>query len=258
MHPILFNAGSFTVYSYGFMIALGIVAGMAWLITAGKKEAGLTFDQANALFLYIFLAAVVGGKLFLFLEDVPGYIRDPEKLVTGRGFVFYGSFLMAIPTMLWFFKSKGLPVYRMLDVMAITTCLVHMFGRLGCFMAGCCHGRPTDSVLGVTFSDPSCFAEPLGTPLYPTQLMEATYIFFVMLFLLAMKRKQRFAGQLFLTYLLMYAVGRFTLEYFRGDEARGFIVEDYLSHSQFIALCVIAVVSWFYFRRSASLKISGQ
>jgi hypothetical protein len=116
------------------MIALGIVAGMGYLIIEGKKEAGLTFDQANALFLFIFFAAVVGGKLFLFLEDPPGYIQDPARLLTGRGFVFYGSFLLAIPTMWWFFRKHKLPGYRMLDVMAITACFVHLFGRIGCFM----------------------------------------------------------------------------------------------------------------------------
>lgn len=248
MHPILFEAGSFTVYSYGFMIALGIVAGMGYLIIEGKKEAGLTFDQANALFLFIFLAAVVGGKLFLFLEDPPGYVQDPVRLLTGRGFVFYGSFLLAVPTMLWFFRKHKLPGYRMLDVMAITTCFVHLFGRAGCFLAGCCYGKPTDSVLGVTFTDPACYAEPLSTPLYPTQLLEAGYIFLVMLLLFYRKNKRRFYGQLFLSYLMLYAAGRFILEFFRGDIGRGYVIENYISHSQFIALCVLAVTIFVYIR----------
>ena len=254
MHPILFEVGSITVYSYGFMIALGIIAGMAYLIVAGKKQVGLTFDQANTLFLYIFFAAIVGGKLFLFLEDPNTYIQNPEKLFTGRGFVFYGSFLLAIPTMWWFFKKHQLHPYRMLDVMAITTCLVHMFGRIGCFFAGCCHGRPTDSFLGVTFTHPACYADPLHTPLYPTQLFEAVYIFLIMLFLFTLKTRQRFYGQLFLSYLMLYAVGRFILEFFRGDTGRGFVL-DAVSHSQFIALCVLAVVVLVYFRWSKKTVI---
>jgi phosphatidylglycerol:prolipoprotein diacylglycerol transferase len=229
------------------MIALGIVAGMAYLIVAGKKEAGLTFDQANALFLFVFLAAVLGGKLFLFFEDPSEYITDPRALFTGRGFVFYGSFLVAIPTMWWFFRKHRLSTYKMLDVMAITTCLVHMFGRVGCFLAGCCYGRPTGSGWGITFTDPACFAEPLHTPLYPMQIMEAGYILLVMLLLFFLKRHRRFYGQLFLAYLMLYAVGRFVLEFFRGDAGRGFIVENYISHSQFIALCVFGTVAFFYF-----------
>lgn len=242
MHPILFHTGPVTLYSYGFMIALGVLAGMGYLIVAGKREVKLTFDQANTLFLYVFLAALIGGKLFLILEDTGRYLHHPEQLFSGRGFVFYGSFLLAVPVMAWFFKKNRLPLYRMLDIMAITTCLVHLFGRIGCFLAGCCYGKPTDSMLGVAFTDPACYAEPLNTPLYPTQLMEAGYILIVMVMLLFLKGKRRFPGELFLGYLTLYAAGRFVLEFFRGDAARGFLVKDYLSHSQFVALCVIAVV----------------
>lgn len=250
MYPVLFEVGSVTVYSYGFMIALGIVSGMTYLIIEGKKEVGLTFDQANKLFLYIFFAAIIGGKFFLFLEDPDAYLANPKRLLSGRGFVFYGSFLFAIPTMWWFFKKNQLHTHRMLDVMAVTTCLVHMFGRIGCFLAGCCYGLPTDSLLGVTFTDEACFAEPLNTPLFPTQLFEAVYIFLVVAVLLALKRKRTFYGQLFLCYLILYAIGRSILEIFRGDIGRGFVVDDYLSHSQFIAFMVLIAVAWVYMRWS--------
>jgi len=250
MYPVLFEIGPVSVYSYGLMIAIGVVAGMAYLVFEGGREVNLTFDQANTLFLYIFLAAVVGGKLFLFLEDPGGYLQHPQKLFTGRGFVFYGSFLLAVPTMWWFFKKHHLNAYRMLDVMAITSCLVHVCGRIGCFLAGCCYGKPSDSFWSVTFTSPFCYADPLNTPLYPTQLFEAVYIFLIMLFLLLLKKRRRFYGQLFLGYLILYAIGRFILEFFRGDTGRGFIIEKYISHSQFIGLCVIVVVMMVYFRLS--------
>ena len=83
-------------------------------------------------------------------------------------------------------------------------------------------------------------------PLVPTQLLEAGYILVVMLVLFAARRRRRFYGQLFLMYLVLYAAGRFILEYFRGDTGRGFVVENYMSHSQFIALCVIIVVLIIY------------
>lgn len=258
MYPVLFELGSITVYSYGFMIALGIIAAMTYLTIEGKKEVGLTFDQANKLFLYIFFAAVVGGKLFLFLEDPGAYLDNPIRLLTGRGFVFYGSFLLAIPTMWWFFKRNKLNPYRMLDVMAITTCLVHMFGRMGCFLAGCCYGVPTDSALGVTYTDAACFAEPLNTPLFPTQLLEAFYIFIVMTLLLGFKHKRTFHGQLFLSYLILYAIGRSFLEIFRGDIGRGFVIDGYISHSQFIAFIVLLAVAWVYFRWSKRFAVTRE
>lgn len=248
MHPVLFEVGGFTVYSYGFMIALGAIAGVAYMAMEGKKAVGLSFDQANSLFLFIFLAAFIGGKIFLLFEDPSLYMNEPKRLLAGRGFVFYGSFLFAVPTMIWFFHKHKLHTQKMLDVMAITTCLVHMFGRIGCFMAGCCYGKPTDSFLGVTFTDPECMADPKGVPLHPTQLYEAIFILLVMIVLFYLRDRRKFYGQLFLTYLLSYAMGRFVLEYFRGDEQRGFVIDNIISHSQFIALVVFAVVCYVYFR----------
>jgi phosphatidylglycerol:prolipoprotein diacylglycerol transferase len=234
---------------------VGVVFGVAYLAIRGKKEVGLTFDQANNLFLLIFIAALVGGKVFLFFENPSSYLENPGRLFTGSGFVFYGSFLFAVPTMLWFFKKNKLPVYQMLDIMAIVTCLVHMFGRIGCFMAGCCHGKPTTSWFSVIFTDPACQAEPLNTPLYPTQLMEAGFILLVMMLLLYTRQRKQFHGQLFVLYLLLYALGRFVLEYFRGDEVRGFVIEGYVSHSQFIAIIIFGVGIWVYQHWSARNKV---
>jgi phosphatidylglycerol:prolipoprotein diacylglycerol transferase len=259
MHPILFEIGGITIYSYGFMIALGVIAAVTYMVLQGKKDVGLTFDQANSLFLFIFISAFIGGKIFLIFEDPAHYLSNPTKLLAGSGFVFYGSFLFAVPTMLWYFKKEKLHTYKMLDVMAIVTCLVHMFGRLGCFLAGCCHGKPTTSSLGVTFTNPSCQAEPLNTPLYPTQLMEAGFILFVMIVLLVVKKNyQRFHGQLFLLYMLLYAIGRSVLEIFRGDIARGFIIKGYVSNSQFTALLIFIGVLLLYARWSKRNSIDGK
>ena len=258
MHPVLFEVGGLTIYSYGFMIAVGALAGVAYMAIQGKKDVGMTFDQANSLFLYIFIAAFVGGKLFLFFEDPSRYTHSPQKLLTGNGFVFYGSFLLAIPTMLWFFRKHKLNTYKMLDVMAITTCLVHMFGRVGCLLAGCCYGTPTDGLFGVIFTDPLCHAEPKNVPLHPTQLYEAGYIFLVMGVLLFIRKQRKFYGQMFLLYLMLYAVGRSVLEIFRGDEARGYVIQHYVSHSQFIALLILLTVIYVYIRWSKMNAIMVQ
>lgn len=255
MHPVLFEVGPITVYSYGFMIALGVIGAVAYMFFQGKKNVGLTFDQANTLFLLIFIAAFVGGKVFLLFENPSLYLNEPKKLLAGRGFVFYGSFIFAVPTMLWFFRKHKLNTYKMLDVMAVVTCIVHMFGRIGCFLAGCCYGKPTTSALGVTYTNEACQA-PLNQPLVPTQLLEAGFIFLVMLVLLLIKSKfQKFYGQLFLLYLILYAIGRSVLEIFRGDVARGFIIDGILSHSQFIALLIVIVTGYVYVRWSKKNRI---
>ncbi len=260
MHPVLFEAGAFTIYTYGFCIALGAVAGFAYMAWQGKKQFGLSFDQSNNLFLLLVITGVVGGKLFMVFEDPGYYFSHPQKLLSGSGFVFYGSLLCCIPAMLWFFKRNQVPTLAMLDVMAVVTCLVHGLGRIGCFMAGCCYGTPTVKAFGVVFTNPACQAQPLHTPLHPTQLYEAGWIAVILVSLLLLKARKRFHGQLFMIYLILYALGRSVIEVFRGDIQRGFVIADVLSNSQFISLLVIAAAIYFYvkFSRKANLLTANK
>ncbi|HCW06827.1 MAG TPA: prolipoprotein diacylglyceryl transferase [Cytophagales bacterium] len=248
MHPVLFHLGSFTIYTYGFLIALGALLGGLYMWRQGKKRYNMTFDQANTLFLLLIVAGVVGGKVFLIFENPSFYFSQPRELFSKNGFVFYGSLLTAIPVMLWYFKKNNLPVAGMLDVMAAVTCIVHGFGRIGCFNAGCCYGKPTESFLGVVFTDPVCQANPLNVPLHPTQLYEAITIFIILITLLIVERNKKFDGQVFLIYLILYAVARSVIEIFRGDIERGFLIKDFLSNSQLISLLVALVAIYFYIR----------
>ena len=258
MYPILFKLGSITIYTYGFCIALGALLGFSYMYWQGKKQFGLTFDQANSLFILLVLAGVIGGKLFMIFEDPALYLSNPKKLISGSGFVFYGSLLLTIPTMLWYFKKIKIPVLGMLDIMAIVTCIVHGSGRIGCFMAGCCYGIPTDSFLGVIFTDPVCQAEPLNTSLHPTQLYEAAFIFSLLIGLSILKSKKKFDGQIFLIYLIAYAAGRGVLELLRGDIERGFLIDNILSNSQLISLLVISIALYFYLRLNRKSNLLNQ
>lgn len=255
MHPVLFEFGSIKIYTYGFCIALGAVLGGLYMWRQGKIQYGMPFDQANLLFVLLIFAGVVGGKFFLLFENPTIYFSNPSKLFSGSGFVFYGSLLTAIPVMLWYFKKNQLPVAGMLDIMAVVTCIVHGFGRIGCFNAGCCYGLPTDHFLSVVFTDTACQANPLNVPLHPTQLYEAAFIFSILIFLLIQKKYNRFDGQQFLLYLILYAIGRSVLETLRGDLDRGFVIGDWLSNSQFISLLVILAAIYFYVKlnRKATL-----
>ncbi|MGC4022047.1 MAG: prolipoprotein diacylglyceryl transferase [Cyclobacteriaceae bacterium] len=243
--PELFHLGSLTIYTYGFFIAIGALLGSTFMWWQGKARYGMTFDQANQLFILLITAGVVGGKLFIIFENPSFYFSNPSSLFTKSGFVFYGSLLSAIPVMLWFFKKNKLPVLGMLDVMAMVTCIVHGFGRLGCFNAGCCYGKPTNSFAGVVFTNPSCQA-PLNVSIHPTQLYEALFIFSVLIFLFLFDKRKKFEGQTFLIYLMLYAAGRSVLEVYRGDLDRGFVIKDIISTSQFISLLVILAALYFY------------
>ncbi len=255
MYPVLFHIGPVTIYSYGFFIALGALSGLIYMSINAKRNFGLSYDQSNSLFLYVVVAAFVGGKVFFFFENPSYYIHNLAKLFSGSGFVFFGSLLFAIPTMLWFFRKNNIPTLPMLDVMAIVTCIVHGLGRIGCFMAGCCHGKPTDNWLSIVFTNPTCQAEPLNTPLHPTQLYEAGFIFLLMGFLLIIRKKKQFDGQLFTIYLITYAAGRSILEILRGDVERGFIIDGILSHSQLLSIFIAGAGIYFYVKLKRKGKL---
>src|SRR5688572_25318326 len=131
MHPVLFEVGSYTIYTYGFLIAVGAVSGFTYMARQSKREFGMSFDQSNTLFILLLVAGIVGGKLFMIFEDPGLYLSKPSRLFSGSGFVFYGSLLFCIPTMIWYFRKNKIPALAMLDVMAIVTCIVHGFGRVG-------------------------------------------------------------------------------------------------------------------------------
>ncbi|MBT8327489.1 MAG: prolipoprotein diacylglyceryl transferase [Bacteroidia bacterium] len=244
-----FLPAQITVYSYGLMIALGILAAF-YVALKKSRKLGINVDVLSSLFMWVILASFVGGKLFYFLEDIQKYLDDPSliKRAMQGGFVFYGSLIFAIPTIIWWLRKEKIKVRPFLDILAFAGPVVHSIGRIGCFLAGCCHGKVCDSPLGVTFTHPDSLANPLNTPLYPTQLFDIAVNLIILVTVYYIEKKQKFEGQLFLIYLMMYGVGRSIVEMFRGDEARGFVFGGLLSHSQFIAVLIIATCCFFWWK----------
>lgn len=237
------------IYSYGVMILLGVALGFVYTLWRGKKL-GLNLDKVSEMFIWAFIAVFVGGKVFFYFEDIGTYLNEPSKMFEnlGGGFVFYGSFLFAVPTFIWYFKKNKLPVLETFDIIAVAGALVHGFGKLGCFMAGCCHGKVCHPSAGVVFSHPKSAAEPLGQPLYPVQLYDAGMILGIVLLMMWLHKRKQFDGQLILLYALIYGVGRSITEEYRGDEARGFLFGGALSHSQFIAIFILIGGGYIYWR----------
>lgn len=257
MHPILFqlpipeflrNWFSFlpehlTFYSYGVCIALGALIAYYYALAQAKKME-IDKNKIADLFLYIIVAAFIGGKVFFYFEDPSDFSK---LLPTGSGFVFYGSLLFAIPTLIWFLRKNKIPIYPFLDVIAICGAFAQGFGKMGCLMSGCCHGLVCKTGWGITFTNPESSADPLNVPLYPTQIYDIVLLFSILAFLFWLRNRKQFHGQMFLLYVIFYAIGRSITEIFRGDEARGFIIENILSHSQFISIFIIATALYFYF-----------
>lgn len=260
MHPVLFRIpvpeflqgilpDHLTIYSYGTLIAFGAIMGYLFTAWRAKRELNVSSDKVRDMIIYLILAAFIGGKLLFYFEEPSYYFSEPSRMlkISSGGFVFYGSLLFAIPVMLFYFRKAGLPTMPMLDIMAITGTIVHFFGRLGCLFAGCCYGVPTGSDYGIVFSHPQSKA-PVDVHLHPTQLYSAGMILTIGLILWYFKQRKRFDGQVFLIYLALYAFGRSIIEVYRGDEARGYIIDGILSHSQFISLLVVLAVIYYYVR----------
>ena len=255
MKPELFHIGGLTIYGYGFCILVGVLAAFYHLYL-NRVRLGMDVDSISTVILICFVGVFIGGKVFYFMENPARHWRNMDVFLgdLGNGFVFYGSFLVTL-LLLWVWMRKmGWDFWDKMDDIGIAGAFVHGFGKLGCFLAGCCHGVVClNSSYGVVFNDPKSHAEPLGEALYPVQLWDAGIVFFsIAMMLLMQKRGKLFGGQLFFFYALIYGVGRFFTEGYRGDVSRGFVFDGLLSHSQFIAILVVAFSSvgyWYLGRR---------
>ncbi len=230
--------------SYGLCIGLGIIA-TYFILLHKTKILGMTKDSLSELFLWGFLAAFVGGKLLFYLEDPSKYLNNPQALLQniGNGFVFYGSLLFVVPTLYFWLRYYKISFWPFMDGLAFGGPILHSLGRLGCFLAGCCHGKicpeSVKDTIGVTFTNPQSAASLLNVPLYPTQLFDILINLISLLAVYLVSKKQQFKGQLFLIYIILYAIGRMINENFRGDDDRGFLFNGFLTYSQFIALALI-------------------
>src|SRR5919202_1077121 len=238
MYPRLFELGPVTVYTYGVLLAAAYLLGLQLARVRGRKR-GLDANRVLDLGIYIIISALIGAKLLLLVTDFRTFTSQPSELLTlaRSGGVFYGGLILAVVVALWYIRRVGLPLWTTCDVFAPGIALGHVVGRFGCLFAGCCYGKPTTKPWGITFTDPFAAANvgtPLNQPLHPTQLYEAGAEFLILMALLWTERKGRpYAGRTFWLYMLLYAISRFIIEFYR-DDPRGYV--GMFSTSQFISL----------------------
>jgi phosphatidylglycerol:prolipoprotein diacylglycerol transferase len=243
MHPILFEIGNWPVYSYGVLLAIAYLAGLQLAVVRARR-AGLDGTKVMDLGIYLIIAALVGAKLMLVAVDYQYFRSQPRELfsLVRAGGVFYGGLIAAFFVGLWLIRRYALPLWTTADLIAPGIALGHVIGRFGCLLAGCCYGRPTNVPWAITFTDPVAsinVGTPLGIPLHPTQLYDAGAELVILVALLATERRGRpFAGRTFWLYMLLYAISRFIIEIYRGDE-RGTIAG--LSTSQFVSAIIVPV-----------------
>jgi len=265
MHPILFQfpasiplIGGLSLYTYGVLVATAFLLGMLWTLREARL-AGVDRNQVSDLTFYVILAAIIGSRLFYVIVEHERFVREPLAVfrIWEGGLVFYGGLLGCIAVSWWYTHRHGWSLARTADLFMPGVALGHAMGRLGCLMAGCCYGRPVsgDPWWALTFPANEHGLAPVGIPLYPTQLLESLAELFIFGLLIWRRRHQRFAGQVFLLYLISYAILRSLLEILRGDQVRGFVVPGILSVAQMMSLVVIlaCLVAYHRLRNRTSL-----
>lgn len=211
MHPILFSIGQLNIYSYGLML------GIAFLVSVylASRRAGIYMispDTVNNLAIVCLVSGVIGARIAYAVVNISDFRDAPLRvfMINEGGLIFYGGFTLAFIAGIAFARITALSVRDTADLMVPFVALGHAIGRIGCFLNGCCYGRPTDSLLGVQFPH-------MPTKVYPTQLFSSGGLFIIFCFLFFMQKRRRFKGEITSLYLIIYGIFRFFMEFLRGD-----------------------------------------
>jgi len=236
MRIILFEIFGIQIKSYGLMIAIGIIVAATLFINKGKKKG---FDEDSLLNLIIFaiIGGMLGGKGLFIITEFKNIIKEPSILLNfGYGFVIYGAIGGGALAMYLYCKKKNWNIIKMLDMTVPGLAIAQGFGRIGCFLAGCCYGAETTLPIGVKC--PKGSLAPAGICVQPTQIYSSIFDFLLGFFLLYYSKKERKNGKVMGLYLIIYSIGRFLVEFLRDDQ-RGSV--GVLSTSQFISIFTLVL-----------------
>ena len=262
MLPILLHIGRFSLPTYGFLAAVGLLVGLSISVRNARRN-GMDPDKTWNLGILVILAGIIGAKLLLVVNDwrfYKAYSREILSFETLQaGGVWSGGLVAAVLVAWWYVRRNRMPVLKTCDVCAPGVALGHAIGRLGCFAAGCCWGKPTSLPWGVTFTSPltaRLVGTPLGVRLHPTQLYEMILElanFFLLSWLL---RRKTFDGQVIGAYMFVYGFVRYFLEFLRDDPERGSVFGGFMSGTQLLAIGLVSVGGVLWMRRNPRREIA--
>ncbi len=221
MYPKLIEIGSFYLPTYGVLVALGFLAGLAVTVKLGRR-AGYNSELITNLAVYVALSGMLGAKIAMILFDWRQYLAEPSRIVSFETLqaagVFQGGLILALITAYFYMKKQGLPVLGTADAFAPGVSIGHAIGRLGCFAAGCCWGVECDLPWAVRFHDPVAFGltgVPLEVGLHPTQLYESAAELALFAGLYFLSKKPHAPGRIIGLYLVLSSLMRFGIEFLR-------------------------------------------
>lgn len=255
MLPVLFHIGPIPIHTYGLLIAIGFLVAIE-VIKRLTIRSGLDVDRVLDLTFWLLAIGFVGARLLFVVTLWEQFARDPLAIfkVWEGGLVFFGGPLACFPFAVWYLRKHKLPMWRTMDSMIPGLAIAHAFGRLGCLAAGCCYGKPTGGEWGIKLYSDLVDKSMQGIYLHPTQLYESFSMFVLFAGLIAIYNRKKFDGQVVLVYFCAYPIIRSVIEIFRGDTIRGFVIDGWLSTSQFISVLVFAAAAFFMARRLKQVK----
>lgn len=235
MDPICFTLFGRSIYWYGILMATAFLAAVAHMSWTGRRE-GRPPGMASELMVWVMLAGIVGARTAYVLGHLREFIRQPMEIprVDHGGLVYYGGFVGAI-LLVWIYsrwRRQGL--WQLADWIGGALPLGHAIGRVGCFLNGCCYGKPSTAWWAVFSHDNFRL---------PIQLIEAAFNLALYGVLLWIRPRRQREGDLFVLYLVLYPIGRFLLEFLRGDERlrwMGMNVAQLFS----LLLLILAFILW--------------
>ncbi len=215
MHPILLKFGPITLYSYGLMVALGFLSAVGLALRQALRI-GLDPDRLQKWCVLVFLGGLVGARAAYVLLYWELFRSNPVEIFRfdHGGLVFYGGLGAGLLAGFGGFRWLQLPVWVTIDLMTPPLVLAHAIGRIGCFLNGCCYGKPTELPWGVRFPSDELTR-------HPTQLYEMAALLVFFFLLKAVERRSVKPGTVILSYGLLYGVWRFSIEFLRGDNPPG-------------------------------------
>lgn len=236
MYNDLLKIGPFTLHSYGLFIGIGFLVA---LILAEKRAPKNDMDPeaVSAFGLYCAVTGILGAKIMFCIVGWRDFIRDPLSMLGSSGLVVYGGIIGGILSAVLYCRLKKMNFWDIFDLILPSVAVAQGFGRIGCFMAGCCYGKETNAWYGIAFHH-SDYA-PNGVKMIPTQLLSSAGMFLIAFLLFWYARYAKKAGQIGAMYMILYSIGRFGIEFLRGDLARGSIGR--LSTSQFISVFIVLI-----------------
>lgn len=254
MHPLLLDSEHLKIPAYGVLYLTAYLSSIFTLSYLASRL-GIRFWKFLDVAFMIAISGEAGARVTFLIVEWPrllaGQISWTQLLVSGR--VVLGGVVIGVATAAWMFRRHRFPVLAVLDATLTSVPLGMGIGRLGCLLAGCCYGKPTNAWWGITFSDPlaaTINGTPLGVPLVPTQIIQSLegLLLFVVFFALFFRR--RFDGQLIALFFMVEGVARFLVEFLRGDD-RG--QAGALATSQWIGIAMLlagALIWWLASRRN--------